>query len=317
MDITKRLEYVIAYLSNIISIRVKDDLLRGVSPEERRQHSFDGLKAMLIGESLQKPVVVILEDIHWIDHTSEQFLLYLSSSAPKNRIMILALHRPEYWPPWGKSSHHLRIPVDPFSPAEGEEILQRALGVQGVAQEVKELVQSKSEGNPFFLEELIRELLEARWIRVEGDVCRLVGQGAKAHVPSTVQDVIMARIDRLDDSPKRTLQWAAVIGREFAFAILERIVESGYELSSALQALQQSGLITEKDLFPELEYMFKNALTQSVAYNSLLLGRRRELHTRVAAAPSKTSSATTWKNTLSFWPITTRTATGPIKPSNS
>ena len=172
-------------------------------------------------------------------------------------------------------------------------MLQRALGVQEVAQEVKEIVQSKSEGNPFFLEELIRELLEARWIRVEGDVCRLVGQGAKAHVPSTVQDVIMARIDRLDDAPKRTLQWAAVIGREFAFAILERIVESGYELSSALQALQQSGLITEKDLFPELEYMFKNALTQSVAYNSLLLGRRRELHARVAAAPSKTSSATT------------------------
>ena len=284
MDVTKRLEFVIAYLSNIISIRVKDDLLRDISLEERRQQSFDGVKAMFVGESQQRPVVVVLEDLHWIDQTSEEFLHYLSSSVPKNRILILALHRPGYRCPWETSSCYLRIPVGPLSHEESEEMLQRVLGIREVAKEVKELVQSKSEGNPFFLEELVLELREAEWIRVEGTSCRLVGQGAKVHVPATVQDVIMARIDRLDDPLKGTLQLAAVIGREFAYAVLEKIADLTSTLGPALQSLQRSELIVEKNLFPELEYMFKNALTQSVAYNSLLIKRRREIHTLVAAA---------------------------------
>ncbi|MFQ5895135.1 MAG: hypothetical protein ACE5JJ_04865 [Nitrospinota bacterium] len=275
---------VIEYLSSILSIRVKDELLRGISLEERRRQIFESLKAMFVGESQRKPVVAILEDIHWIDRTTEEFLLYLSPSVPKNPIMILALHRPEYRCPWATSSSYLRVPVEPLSRPESEEMLHHMLRVQAVAQEVKELVQSKAEGNPFFLEELVLELLEAGWVRAEGDVCRLVGEGAEAHVPATVQDVIMARIDRLEESPKRTLQLAAVIGHEFAFAILEKIAKPSHTLGPALQALQQSELIAEKSLFPELEYMFKHALTQNVAYNSLLLRRRRELHARIAAA---------------------------------
>ncbi len=280
----KRLEFVIAYLSNIVSIRVKDDLLRGIGMEERRRQSFDGLKALFVGESQQRPVVVILEDIHWVDRTSEEFLLYLTSSVAQNRIMILAIHRPEYRCPWEASSCYLRIPIQPLSRAESEEMLRHVFRVKEVAREVNELVQSKAEGNPFFLEELILELIEAGAIRAEGGVCRLAGADVKAYVPATVQDVIMARIDRLEEPSKRTLQLAAVIGREFAYAILERIAEPAHKLSPSLQALQQSELITEKNLFPELEYMFKHALTQDVAYNSLLLRRRRELHARIAAA---------------------------------
>jgi predicted ATPase len=284
LDLTKRLEIIVAYLSNVISIRVKDDLIQGIGPEERRRQSFDGLKAMFLGESERKPIVLILEDIHWIDRTSEEFLLYLSSSVVKSRIMILALHRPGYRCPWAMSSSHLRIPVEPLSHPESEEMLRNVLKIQEVPQEVRQLVQSKAEGNPFFVEELIMELLEAGWIRREGDLCRLAGQGVSAHVPATVQDVIMARIDRLDDSLKQTLQMASVIGREFAFGILEKIAQPSHTLSPALLALQQCELIAEKSLYPELEYMFKNALTQDVAYNSLLLRRRRELHTRIAAA---------------------------------
>ncbi|MFQ5946925.1 MAG: guanylate cyclase, partial [Anaerolineae bacterium] len=275
---------VIEYLSSILSIRVKEELLRGISLEERRRKIFESLKAMFVGESQHKPVVAILEDIHWIDRTTEEFLLYLSPSVPKNRIMILALHRPEYSCPWAMSSSYLRIPVGPLSHAESEEMLRGVLRVQAVAEEVKALVQSKAEGNPFFLEELVLELLEAGWISRERDLCRLVGREGKAHVPATVQDVIMARIDRLDDKLKRTLQLASVIGREFAFAILEKVAEPSHTLSPALQSLQQSELITEKSLFPELEYMFKHALTHNVAYNSLLLRRRRELHAQIAAA---------------------------------
>ncbi|UCD58054.1 MAG: hypothetical protein JSV16_02765 [Candidatus Hydrogenedentota bacterium] len=237
--------------------------------EERRRQVFQSLKAMFVGESQQKPVVVILEDIHWIDRTTEEFFLYLSSSVAENRIMILALHRPFYQCPWATSSSYLRIPVRPLSQAESEEMLHGVLGVRKVAREVKELV---------------LHLLEADQLCPEGEVCWLVGSGVEVHVPATVREVIMARIDRLDETLKRTIQLAAVIGREFAYAVLEKIVEQTDELSPVLQALQRSELITEKNLFPELEYMFKNALIQDVAYNSLLLKWRRGVHGRIADA---------------------------------
>jgi predicted ATPase len=279
-----KLEFAIAYLSNVISIRVRDDLLQGISPEKRRRQTFDGLKATFVGESQNKPVVVILEDIHWIDQTSEEFLLYLSSSVSKNRIMILALHRPFYQCPWARSSSYQQISIGRLSRTESEEMLRHMLRIQEVTAEVKNLVQKKAEGNPFFMEELILELLESGLVRKEGKVVRLVDQAANPPVPATVQDVIMARIDRLEDIYKRTLQLASVIGREFVFTILEKIAEPGHKMGPALQALQQSELITEKILFPELIYMFKHALTQDVAYNSLLLKQRKVLHTRVAAA---------------------------------
>lgn len=252
MDLKTRLEFVIAYLSNIISIRVKDDLLQDISLEERRRQSFDGLKATFVGESHSKPVVVILEDIHWIDQTSEEFLLYLSSSVVENRIMILALHRPFYQCPWAKSSSYLRIPIRPLSHVESEEMLHHMLAVREVASEVRDLVQRKAEGNPFFMEELTLELLESGLVCKEEELCRLVDQAANPPVPATVQDVIMARIDRLEDSYKRTLQLASVIGREFVFTILEKVAELSHKLVPALQALQQSELITEKNLFRNL-----------------------------------------------------------------
>jgi predicted ATPase len=284
LDIETTLELTIAYLSSIISIRVKDDLLQGISPEKRRRQTFDALRANFVGESQTKPVVVILEDIHWIDQTSEEFLVYLSSSVATNRIMILALHRPFYQCPWAKGSSYQQISIGRLSHREGEEMLHHILGVQEVAAEVKDLVQRKAEGNPFFMEELILELLESGLMRKEGKACRLVDQAANPSVPATVQDVIMARIDRLEDSCKHTLQLASVIGREFVFSILEKIAEPAHKLGPALQALQQSELITEKNLFPEIEYMFKHALTQDVTYNSLLLKQRRMLHTQIAAA---------------------------------
>ena len=151
MDMETKLEFVIAYLSSIISIRVKDDLLQDISLEKRRRQTFDGLKAMFVGESQNKPVVVIFEDIHWIDQASEEFLLYLSSSVAKNRIMIMALHRPFYQCPWARSSSCQQISLRRLTHTESEEMLHEILEVQEVAAEVKDLVQKKAEGNPFFM----------------------------------------------------------------------------------------------------------------------------------------------------------------------
>ena len=279
-----KLEFAIAYLSNVISIRVKDDLLQGISPEKRKKQTFDGLKATFVGESQNKPVVVILEDIHWIDQTSEEFLLYLSSSVAKNRIMILALHRPIYQCPWMRSSSYQQISIRRLSRVESEEMLRNMLRVQVVAVEVKDLVQRKAEGNPFFMEELILELLESGLVRKEGKVCRLVDQAANPPVPATVQDVIMARIDRLEDIYKRTLQLASVIGREFARKILEQISESAERLSESLEILKNPELIQQIRVVPEAEYLFKHVITQEVTYETLLKQKRKELHSLVAQA---------------------------------
>ena len=158
------------------------------------------------------------------------------------------------------------------------------LGVKEVAREVKDLVQGKAEGNPFFTEELILDLIESGHIRSEGDVCRLVEKETETRIPANIQDIIMARIDRLEEPMKQTLQLASVIGREFAYTILEKIADTGSPLPPALQTLQRSELIAEKNIFPELEYMFKHALTQDVAYSSLLFERRQKIHTLIAAA---------------------------------
>jgi predicted ATPase len=274
---------VISYLSNIVSIRVKDELLLNIGMEERRLQTFDGVKATFVGESQEKTVVIILEDVHWIDQSSEEFFNYLSSSVAQNRILILALHRPAYQCPWAAGSSYLRIPVESLSSGESEEMLHGILGVREVAREVKDIVQGKAEGNPMFTEELIMDLIESGHIRSEGDMCRLVEKEAETRIPANVQDIIMARIDRLEEPMKQILQLASVIGREFAYAILEKIGDSGSPLTPALETLQKSELIAEKNIFPELEYMFRHALTQDVAYNSLLFERRQKIHTLIAA----------------------------------
>jgi predicted ATPase len=286
LDTETKLEFAIAYLSTIVSIRVRDDLLQGISPEMRRRQTFDGLKATFVGESQNKPVVVILEDIHWIDQISEEFLLYLSSSIAKNRIMILALHRPDYQCPWARSSTYQQISIRRLSHTESEEMLHKILGVKEVAAEVKDLVQRKAEGNPFFMEELILELLESSLVCKEDKICRLVDQ-TDPPVPATVQDVIMARIDRLEDTYKRTLQLASVIGREFVFTILEKIAEPR-NLSICLSMPSPKMLL--------ITASFSSSVRCS---------------TPGLPPPSRKSKTTPSKSILRHWPIITKRATGP------
>jgi hypothetical protein len=167
-----------------------------------------------------------------------------------------------------------------------------------------------------FTEELILDLIESGHIRSEGGVCRLVEKEAETRIPANVQDIIMARIDRLEEPMKQTLQLASVIGREFAYAILDKIGDSESPLTPALETLQKSELIAEKNIFPELEYMFRHALTQDVAYNSLLFERRQK-STPSSPPPSRNTSATPSRSISKSWPTTTKTGTSPKRRSSS
>jgi hypothetical protein len=199
-------------------------------------------------------------------------------------ILLIILYRPEYTHRWGSKSFYTTIRVDQLSLPTSAELVQSILSEAEMVPELKDLILGKAAGNPLFMEELTHSLLENGSISKKYDHYVLVKRPADIEVPDTIQGIIAARIDRLDEGLKRIMHVASVIGREFAFRILQSITEMKEDLKGHLLNLQGLELIYEKRLFPELEYIFKHALTQEVAYNSLLLARRKEIHGRIGDA---------------------------------
>jgi tetratricopeptide (TPR) repeat protein len=225
-----------------------------------------------------------VEDLHWIDKTSEEFLDYLVGWLAHERILLILLYRQEYTHKWGSKSYFNRIGLDQLSLKPSAELVQAILEEGEVAPELRDLILNRAAGNPFFMEELTHTLLENGSIQKRKNQYVLVRKPSELQVPDTVQGIIAARMDRLEENLKRIMQVASVIGREFAFRLLQAISGMRQELKAHLLNLQGLEFIYEKSLFPELEYIFKHALTQEVAYNSLLVKRRKEIHERVGKA---------------------------------
>ena len=203
---------------------------------------------------------------------------------PRTRILLLLLYRPEYVHQWGSKSYYSMIGVGQLSTGTSAELVGAILEGGEVVPELKELILNRAAGNPLFMEELTQSLLQNGSIRRTGDRFVLTRDISSSQVPDTVQGIIAARMDRLEESLKRIMQVAAVIGREFAFRILETITEMKENLKSGLVNLQGLEFIYEKSLFPDLEYIFRHALVQEVAYNSLLIQRRKEIHEKIGRA---------------------------------
>jgi hypothetical protein len=203
---------------------------------------------------------------------------------PRTKILLLLLYRPEYTHQWGNKSYYSRVSVGELSMSNSAELVAAILEGGDAAPELRELILGRAAGNPLFMEELALALLENGSIQKKGQSFVLARDVSGMQIPDTVQGIIAARMDRLEESLKRIMQVAAVIGREFAFRILEAISGMKEDLKSGLINLQGLEFIYEKSLFPELEYIFRHALTQEVAYNSLLLQRRNEIHERIGKA---------------------------------
>ena len=261
-----------------------DEEYRHLEPKQKRERIFEALRDLFIRESQKTPLVLIVEDLHWIDKTSEEFLDYLIGWLAHTPILLILLYRPEYTHRWGSKSYYTTIRVDQLSIPTSSELVQSILSEGEIVPELRDLILGKAAGNPLFMEELTHSLLENGSIQKEEDHYILSKKLSNIQVPDTIQGIIAARIDRLDESLKRIMHVASVIGREFAFRILQSITEMKEELKSHLINLQGLELIYEKRLFPELEYIFKHALTQEVAYNSLLLTRRKEIHGKIGRA---------------------------------
>jgi class 3 adenylate cyclase/tetratricopeptide (TPR) repeat protein len=269
----------------LLDVPVEDRHWQDLDPTQRRQRTLAAIKQLLLRESQVQPLLLVFENLHWIDAETQAILDSLIDSLPTARLLLLVNYRPEYQHGWGNKTSYTQLRLDPLPPASAEELLQALLGDDPSLMPLKRLLIERTEGNPFFLEESVRALVETGVLVGERGAYRLAKLLDSLQVPATVQAVLAARIDRLPPEEKRLLQTAAVIGTEVPFALLQAIGElSEEELRRGLGHLQAAEFLYETSLFPELAYTFKHALTHEVAYGSLLMERRRALHARIVEA---------------------------------
>ena len=272
----------------LLDVPVEDAQWQALDPPQRRQRTLDAVKRLLLRESQAQPLLLLFEDLHWIDSETQTVLDSLIESVPSSRVLLLVNYRPEYQHGWGNKTYYTQLRIDPLPPASAEELLRGLLGDDRSLGALRQLLIGRTEGNPFFLEESVRTLIETHVLIGERGAHRLANDVTTIQVAPTVQAVLAARIDRLPPEEKRLLQSAAVIGKDVPFALLQAIAEVPDEdLRRSLTHLQVSEFISETRLFPDLEYTFRHALTHEVAYGSLLQDRRRVLHARIVEAIEK------------------------------
>ena len=246
---------------------------------------LDAVKRLLLREAQVQPLLVVFEDLHWIDSETQALLDSLVESLPPARLLLFVNYRPEYEHRWGSKTSYTQLRLDPLPPESAFELLHGLLGEDRTIEPLTPILIERTEGNPFFLEESVRALVETKALVGERGAYRLAKVLTDIQVPPTVQAILAARIDRLSPEDKRLLQSAAVIGKDVPFALLAAIAEEREEeLRRGLAHLQAAEFLYEASLFPDLEYTFKHALTHEVAYGSLLHERRRALHARIVEA---------------------------------
>ena len=278
------LDWTLPYLRQLLSLPVGDASVAEMEAATRRSETFRALQARWLRSSERAPLVFVVEDLHWIDTASEDLLGYLSDSIPATRALLVLTHRPGYQHPFGDRSFHARVSLQALSNVEMAAMAGSVLETATLPDALRALISEKADGNPFFVEEVTKSLLEQGVLRLRDGVLELAAELAEVGVPDRIQDVLMARLDRLPEEPKRAIQLASVIGKEFALRLLERISEAGERVEALVQELRALELILQTAAHPELSFMFKHALTHDVAYDSILLPRRRALHRIVGAA---------------------------------
>jgi predicted ATPase len=270
-------------LLHLLAVETEGDLLAGSSPEASKHQTFEALQRLVNASATHRPLILALEDLHWADTTSVEFLAFLLEHIAGARVLLVCTYRPDFASLWSGKSYHSVITLPPLAHPEGRQMLTTLLGTAAIQDELVALVLGKADGVPFFLEELVQTLRETGAIAQQEGQWRLTTQATGMPVPDTVEEVLMARIDRLSEGAKSVLQMAAVVGREVRGVLLREIAElPEEELATHCAALTKAELLYTRGLQPQTTYLFKHALTQEVAYRSLLTAQRRALHHRVA-----------------------------------
>ncbi len=279
------LESMLVPFLAFFDVSVEDAAWAALDPPQRRRRTLEGLKQLLLAESRTQPLILVFEDLHWIDTETQAFLDSLVNILSTARILLLVNYRPEYEHKWASQPFYSQCRIDPLAPESAEKLLDTLLGHDPDLSPLKQMVIERTEGNPFFLEESVRTLVETGTLSGTPGAYRMTDDIERVKVPETVQGVLAERIDRLTIEEKQLLQMAAVVGKVVPFALLlavSGLVEEG--LRGDLANLQAGEFLHESSLFPDLEYTFRHSLTLEVAYNGLLQERRRALHERIAHA---------------------------------
>ena len=269
----------------LLDAPVDDPHWQGLEPAQRRQRTLEAIKRLLLRESRVQPVLLVCEDLHWVDAETQAALDVLAQSLPASSVLLCVTYRPEYGHSWGSKSFYTQVRVDPLPRDSAEELFHVLLGDDVGLRPLEPLLIEWTEGNPFFLEETIRTLVETRALVGERGAYRLVKPVPTIQVPATVEQVLAGRIDRLAPEDKHLLQSAAVIGPDVSFALLQAIADAPEDsLRRALTRLQAAEFLYEAGALPRVAYTFKHALTHEVAYGTLLPEQRRGLHARITEA---------------------------------
>jgi class 3 adenylate cyclase/tetratricopeptide (TPR) repeat protein len=282
LSLDRALEPFLSPLLWLLDAPIDDPQWERLDPPQRRQRALEGVRRLLLRESQEQPLLALFEDLHWIDAETQALLDALVESLPTARLLLLVNYRPEYQHNWSGKTYYQQIRIDPLPPESAEELLEALLGNEAGLQPLRRALIERTEGNPFFLEESVRTLVETKVLAGERGAYRLSKTSQHFQIPATAQAILAARIDRLAPEDKRLLQAASVIGKDVPFALLQGIAELPEEdLRRGLAQLQAAEFLYEARLFPELEYTFKHALSHDVAYASLLQDRRRVLHAQI------------------------------------
>ncbi len=278
------LEAHIPYVRYLLAVDPGDPAISAMDAAARRKRMFDACRALAIRGAALRPVVFVFEDLHWIDTSTEEYLGSLMDSVAGVPLLLILTYRVGYTPPFGGRSFHTPLTLHSLSETESLTLAGRVLGSDDFPDELKTALMEKAEGVPLFVEEVTKTLLDLGVLRREDGEYRMVKGVSEVSVPDTIQGIIMARLDRLGEDGKRAVQLASVIGRQFLVRLLERIAGLSGRLEGLLAELKALEIIYEHALFPEPAYIFKHAVIQDVAYNSLLVQRRKELHKAVGYA---------------------------------
>src|SRR5262245_1177807 len=276
---------VVPALLALLDVPVDEPSWHDLDPLQRRQQTLDAVKRLLLRESEVQPLIVVFEDLHWIDGETQSLLDSLVDSLPAARLLLLVNYRPEYRHAWGGKTYYRQLRIDPLPRESADELLDALLGSDAALRPLKQLLIERTEANPLFLEESVRTLVETAALTGARGAYRITRPVGQLRIPTTVQAILAARIDRLAPKSKHVLQAAAVIGKDVPMPILLAIADLPEpEVRTELTHLQAAEFLYETRLFPDLEYTFKHALTHEVAYQGLLHERQRALHARIAEA---------------------------------
>ena len=273
------------YLLELLSVKDSGIDSLSMSAEGHRDRTMAAITRLVLKGSESRPFIAAIEDLHWVDKSTEETLKLLLNSISGARVLLIFTYRPDYLHTWGARSYHSQIALNKLSNRESLTMVSHILGTEEIDRELQELILKKTEGIPFFIEEFVRSLRDLGVIErkenryyINKDVKDLV-------IPSTIQEVIMTRVDLLPDAAKAVLQTGSVIEREFSYDLIKRVMRmSEQELLSHLSELKDSELMYERGIYPQSTYIFKHALTHEVVYDSILKNTKKRLHNEIGGA---------------------------------